>query len=238
MGIKNLFWTQSFRHLGQHRPRIRCFEVIGGVSRWSVFGPLFFPIITNDLRALFIDTLPLLSADDLKLLFTSCNFQEDFFFFNWILANGVLANHTKTMSLSFKGILTVASEIGTLEMSNSDKDFGLIINGNLKWVNHVNYKNFKARSSCHKLNSTVPWTTPSKNGLQFCQSMVLSALHGSAIWSHTLSCPIKIEKFQRSCLTWAFGKKYLCRHFQQTVFCRSHVVEFSMISFLSLCLRK
>ena len=88
-------------------------EVISGVPQESGV-PLLFVLLINNLPAIFIDSLTLLFADDLNLLLTSRNFQDDLTrLYNWNLANRMLENHTKTKTLTFKGVITVDSEMGT-----------------------------------------------------------------------------------------------------------------------------
>ena len=124
----------------------------------------------KDLPAIFVDSLPLLYANDAKLPFKSCDFRDNLLrLYNWNLANGKLANHTKTETLTFKGVIIVDCEMGKMEIVKSQKNPILIINGNLNWVDHVNYKVFKARRRFYKLKSLIPWTTPFKIVFQLFQ---------------------------------------------------------------------
>ena len=69
----------------------------------------------------FIDSLPLLFADELKFL-----------------ANILNEKNTETNTLTLKGVIKVDFEMGTLQIVKSHENFSLIVNGNLKRVHHVN----------------------------------------------------------------------------------------------------
>ena len=69
----------------------------------------------------FIDSIPLFFADNLKFLM-----------------NILTKQNTETNTLTLKGVIKVDFEMGTLKTVKSHENFSLIVNGNLKWVDHVN----------------------------------------------------------------------------------------------------
>ena len=138
----------------------------------------------------FLDSLPLLFADNLKFIFISSNCENDLtHLINWNIANARPANHTETNTLTLKCVITVGFGMGTMVTVKSHENFSLIINGNLKWVDHVNEEVFKSRRSFYMSKSTVALKTPSKGKIQLYQSKVLSGLnYGSAICSPVFHC--------------------------------------------------
>ena len=54
------------------------------------------------------------------------------------LTNTLTETNTETNTLTLKGVIKADFEMGTLQTVQSHEKFSLIVNGNLKWVHHVN----------------------------------------------------------------------------------------------------
>ena len=94
-----------------------------------------------DLPATFLDSIPWLFADDLKLLFRSLNFENDIARLAlWNLSNGMIANVEKTKCLLLSGDVTTRLCDEIIENVTLQKDLGLIVTSNLKWTNLIEYK--------------------------------------------------------------------------------------------------
>ena len=159
-------------------------NIASGVPQRSVLCPLFFILFRNDLPSIFLDCIPLLFADDLKLLSNSLSFHKGLArISNWNVSNGMIANFSKIKFLPFAGkpaVLLNASEL--LENVKLHKDIGIFIASDLEWPSHVQVQLNKVRKAFFPLRYRILFKTPSKTKLNLYTSMVLSIL-----WKYCLA---------------------------------------------------
>ena len=112
-----------------------------------VQNPLLFLIFINDMPSIFLDVIVWLSADNLKLLFDSLDFESDLVrLHSWNIANGMLANVHKSKCLIFRGNVSVLLGDEVIENVKHQKDLGIIISHDFKWTNHLSKKLTKAQN--------------------------------------------------------------------------------------------
>ena len=136
-----------------------------GVPQGSVLGPLLFIIYTNDLpnclnitkAILFADDTPVyMTANNMKHLYTIVNHELDNLT-DWFRANKLSLNISKSNYMLFshlhKELINTEIKLGntTIPKIKCVKFLGLLIDENLKWDEHIQYKKKDFWTfSCHK----------------------------------------------------------------------------------------
>ena len=88
--------------------------------------------------SLFLDATVWLSADGLKLLLDSLDFDSDLVrLHSWNIANAMLANVLKTKCPIFRGIVSVLLGDEDIEIVKHHKDLGIIISHDFNWTSQL-----------------------------------------------------------------------------------------------------
>jgi hypothetical protein len=137
-------------------------EVKHGVLQGSILGPLFFLVYINDLSKITsTDTKIFLYADDTSIIVTKPNLKDLKITVNKIFLHINKCFETNLLSLNFKKTHCVQFRAKNCHDSNikigyndkhitnttSNKFWGLIIDDNLSWRNHIDHLMSKLNSA-------------------------------------------------------------------------------------------
>ena len=144
-------------------------ELILGVPQGSVLGPLLFLMYINDIPD-GIRSFLLLFADDLKLI-VNANIpgvtQADLDLLSewqkkWLLSFNTVDGKCKVLHVSKTNSRTNFNQYSlngsVLPVIETEKDLGVNVFGDMKWVNHINQSISKAKKCIGWVNrSVIPW---------------------------------------------------------------------------------
>lgn len=196
-----------------------------GVPQGSVLGPILFSLYINDIKFLAEKYHLNLFADDTCLFCTANTYDELNIVcnqalvdcHNWLHANRLTLNKQKTHYVNFSsnhaGNQVLVLKLGehTIEEKDHTKYLGMILQGNLKWENHI-------KTLINKLNRQIPLIyqlkeiLPKSKLLIVYKSIALShIMYGIELYVRETKWTKQIQKVQNRILKIILSKDALTR---------------------------
>jgi hypothetical protein len=181
-------------------------RILSGVPQGSILGPVLFCIFINDLPSACKNSTPYLFADDGALYFDNINRgsylnveQEMESIYQWLQANGLALNHSKTKFVIFDShpdndvvFVQVKNDL-TLVICEckSQKYLGLIVDNKLTFYDHIEYIKKKVSKRIGALYRSKN-LLPLKFRKMFANALMLPQFdYLDIIWSKTFQYRLK-----------------------------------------------
>lgn len=190
-----------------------------GVPQGSILGPMLFIIYINDLPNCLESSKSIIYADDTTLLFSESNKGQLYEnankdlknLHNWLIANKLTLNVTKTKYLEFMSNkcknrtnpnkIMIGNQTIDKVKSKTISYLGIIFDENLTWKPHIEHVNTRVKQTLGAINKVRSYLN--YNGLNILyHSMVLSVVkYGIPVWYHNNigllnSLQKNVQKFQ------------------------------------------
>lgn len=150
------YLTNRFQYVDTNTRKSNYLPVMRGVPQGSILGPLLFSLYSNDLPLRLEQCKIRMYADDVQI-YIGCNIneidqcvstlnQELHRVYLWASANGLGINPKKSKCIviqkrlyktNITPVILINNEL--IEIVNSSKNLGIIINNSLTWSDHINY---------------------------------------------------------------------------------------------------
>ena len=206
-----LEWFKSFLSDRMQKTKIgskmsQLNRILSGVPQGSILGPVLFCIFINDLPSACKNSTPYLFADDGALYFDNINRgsysnveQEMESIYQWLQANGLALNHSKTKFIIFDShpnndvvFVPVKNDL-TLVICEckSQKYLGLIVDNKLTFYDHIEYIKKKVSKRIGALYRSKN-LLPLKFRKMFANALMLPQFdYLDIIWSKTFQYRLK-----------------------------------------------
>lgn len=198
--LMSSYLSGRFQYVHTNTSTSKCLSVKRGVPQGSIIGPLLFTLYANDLPKQLNQFKVRMYADDVQL-YISCDVKsvgkcietinQELQIINiWASSNGLSINPQKSKCIVIKKRSTLINEIPNIFLNNkkiqiveSAKNLGIVINNELTWNSHINYACGRTYSMLRSLWRTQHCTPPKIRMLLVKTYLMPTLLYGCELFA-------------------------------------------------------